>query len=367
MRGGTLAALGVAAIALGTAAWWVQRDAATGHADTEGALLPELMQQVNDVDRIRVVAADGEFNVTREEGGWTIAERAGYAADLDVVRSALLGLARMERTEAKTSNPELYSKLDLQDPTVEGSPAVQVQLLAGDQSLADVILGRSSPSRGDPNQRDYYVRAAGNPQSWLVETDTELSTSVDAWLAREVLELEQSRIRAARVRPASGDPVVVVRVSPGEENFELSGVPDGKRIKYQFAVNDVARSFASLQLEDVAPAAEVELEDAAVAAMETYDGLRVTLTGAERDGKYFATLQAAYDSALTREPDMDLADNASLTPEEVQAEAAELNARWQGWVYELPGFDVRNITKPFAELVEDLPAADNATASQTGG
>ena len=98
----------------------------------------------------------------RSSKGGQLREKGGYPADTEKVRAALIGLSRLERVEAKTSNPDRYDRLGVGG---EGRPdSIVLGLQAGSESLATIILGRTDS--GAANRR--YLRSEGEPGSWLV-------------------------------------------------------------------------------------------------------------------------------------------------------------------------------------------------------
>jgi hypothetical protein len=157
----------------------------------------------------------------------------------------------------------------------------------------------------------------------------------------------------------------------------LTDVPADKKMKYEFAVNDVAKSFSNLDLDDVAKVDDVDFSGSKKAVMDSFDGLRITLQATEKDDITYARLQAEFDPALVNEnqPGTNIeaetepatnTENESATEteaqvqatlksaDEVQQEVEILNARWSGWAYQLPDFELNNIFKSLDELLEDI-------------
>lgn len=351
-------------------------------------LLPDLMAKINTVQTIKIKSAKNEFSVQKMENGWGIDQKDGYLADTEIVRGLLLGMARTIRLEPKTKNPELYEKLQLQDVDKENAKSVLVGLF--DKSgapLASLVVGKSQTAKADRAQREYYVRLGDSPQSWLVQSNFELEKDAARWLQQEVLRLDESRIRSATVSHDDGSVVVVRRDTSSETNFTLVDIPADKKIKYEFAVNDVAKSFSNLDLEDVVKAGNIDFSGARTAVMQSFDGMQITLETAVKDDITYARLRAQFDPALIDEnqstanvaneentnvegenvtvPEA-LVQAALKSVDEVQNEVEVLNTRWSGWAYQLPDFELNNIFKPLGELLEDIEQSNGEEESTEG-
>ena len=182
--------LAVATLVAVGAVFFVERESST--TDHGGkAVFPALLEQVNSVDRIRVTGNEGAFTLARDGDRWVVEEKERYAADPDRVHKLLLGAAGMKRVEPKTSNPELYPKLWLEDPSGEDAKSVGFVLEnASGTALADWVLGDRRPSKSDASRTELFIRVADNPMAWLVEgsvpADRRLSAGLTAW-SRELI------------------------------------------------------------------------------------------------------------------------------------------------------------------------------------
>jgi hypothetical protein len=106
-----LIALAVALVVLGVLAFFGQRGRSTAPT-AGGPILPGLQAALNDVDKIKITKAGGEAVATIEKhaDGWTVAEKADYAADVTKLRQNLRALAEAKILETKTANASFYDK-----------------------------------------------------------------------------------------------------------------------------------------------------------------------------------------------------------------------------------------------------------------
>ena len=347
----------------------VDRESSTAARSGE-IVFPGLLDQVNSVVRVRVTGNEGKFTLTQDRDTWVVEEKERYAADPDRVHKLLLGAAGMKRVEPKTSNPELYPKLWLEDPSSKDAKSVRFVLEnASDAELANWVLGDRRPSKSDASRTELYIRVADDPLAWLVEGSVPGGQKIIDWLDRPVARIDRERLRAVEVVHADGTVIAVNKSLPADADFALRDIPADREPDSQYRINDIGRFLEDLRFEDVAPSSSLDFAgslDKQVQAA-TFDGLRVHLETVMRDGEAWAQLRAEFDEGLVEKSE-DAAEaskdeaGAALgdTPgslrsaDEVRVEAERLNARWKGWAYELPSFKRDYIAKRIDELTRAI-------------
>ena len=364
--------LAVATLVAVGAVFFVERESSTTNHGGK-AVFPALLEQVNSVDRIRVTGNEGAFTLARDGDRWVVEEKERYAADPDRVHKLLLGAAGMKRVEPKTSNPELYPKLWLEDPSGEDAKSVRFVLEnASGTALADWVLGDRRPSKSDASRTELFIRVADNPMAWLVEGSVPGGPTIIGWVDRMVARIDRERLRDVEVVHADGATVAVNRPGPADTDFSLQGVPADRETDSQYRVNDIGRFLEDLRFEDVARSSSLDFSGSVDKRVRitTFDGLRVDLETVMRDGEAWVQLRAEVDEALV-EASGDGADasggadaetkktsGALLALDDVRAEAERLNARWKGWAYELPSFKRDYIAKRMDELTRAIEGTD---------
>lgn len=336
-----------------------------------GLLLPDLRARLNDIDKV-VVRAGGNRTVAtleRREGRWVLAERDAYPADVGRIRSLLIALAEARMLEEKTSNPELYSRLQLDDIEKETAAGVRLDLAAG-ESVTSVIVGATNVGGGERA----YARRAGEPTSWLVSGAIDASRETADWLDRAVLDLDPARVHAVTIVHPGGPTLRVVKAAPDAEGFAVENVPAGRELTFPSAGNAVGAGLADLTLESVEPAARFAPGDAqpVVATFETFDGLVVEASTWQLPAGPRTRFAARVDEALAArfppppapaeaKPGDDAGAAAPAVPapagpprkslDDVKVEAADLEARLGGWVYVLPDFKAGELVKKPEDLL----------------
>ena len=360
----------VTAAAVG-AVFFVERGPDTVEHGGE-TVFPALLEQVNSVVRVRVTGNEGVFTLARDGDEWVVQEKERYAADPDRVHRLLLGAAGMTRVEPKTGNPELYPKLWLEDPSGEDAKSVQFVLEdASGAELASWVLGDRRPSKSDASRTELYIRVAGDPMAWLAEGSVPGGPTIIDWLDRHVARIDRERLRTVEVVHADGTVVAVDRSAPTDSDFVLRDVPTGREADSQYRINDIGRFLEDLRFEDVAPSSSLDFAGSVDKRVKvtTFDGLRVHLETVMREGEAWAKLRAEVDETLADAAEAAEGESGSegeagdttsslRPPDAVRAEAGRLNARWKGWVYELPSFKRDYIAKRMGELTRALEETD---------
>lgn len=379
MSARNLLALVVAALLLGLATWLVSRNQQQpGQAGD--LLLPGLAKALNDVDRVLVTAAGDQVVATIQRGQdrWTVAERDGYPANLGRLRKNLIALSEAHILETKTANPDYYARLGVEDVAQADATGTQLAISGSDYGAA-VIIGQTGVN-GDNS----YVRRAGEATSYLVDARLDPGAQLRDWLDRRVADIASAQVRSVRITQTDGSTLELGKGSPEATDFTVAGIPAGRQLTSPGAANGIGAALASLEFDDVTPAAGVATGDLQpiVARFETFDGLAVTVTSwttadgprlgfaaealpapeATADGTD-ASAPAAGDAAgPAAEAAPAAGDAGDATAGEAAGEspdpaatAASLNQRWQGWLYTLPGYKAEQFTRRLSDL---LAAAD---------
>ncbi|HEY4135925.1 MAG TPA: hypothetical protein VGO34_12010 [Alphaproteobacteria bacterium] len=306
-------------------------------------LLPTLAKSTDSAAKIVWTHAGETTDIVKDGDTWTVAELAGYPAFPAQVNEAILGPSRFQTFEPKTQRPELYDKLDLNDPTSADAKSSRLQILDGaGKTLADVIVGRVKNATA--GQESLYARLPSEPRAWLVRGKVDLPTARLGWVDAQVLTIDLPRIRDAWLnKPAKGGRVHVFKTKADDRDYAIDGMPANYETKDVFGSEDVARVIQQLSFEDVRPAAKqpVATTGQPYAEFATFDGLKVDLWLADADGKTWAAIKAS--------PQAGNADEA------IAKEAAAINARNAAWVYSLPSYELGNLRKTLDDLIQPKP------------
>ena len=382
--------LAVVAVAAVVAALSLETRTGDSAIPGEGELVfAGLLSKLDEVRRVRVVSGGESFTLAHDGERWTMPERDGYPAVADKIHKLVVGAAGLERREPKTSDPARYTRLGLDDPGESGSGSIRFTIEDdAAEVLADFIIGNREASRIDLSLSEFYLREPDDAQSWLVEGKLSVSRDPVEWLEREVLRIEESRVRAVRVRQADGGRLDVSRTRPDYEDFSLDNAPPGHEIDSRWRVNDIGKGLASLRFEDVRRAeGEAEGEPGFDVEIFTFDGLRVQVRTRRADEASWFRIRASFDAnavdarfgpaassgegeaaeggATENETGEDAPEAGDFEPIEglraaaaVRAEVERLNEGWEGWEFRLADYKRSYFTVPVTDLVKPAESSE---------
>ncbi len=311
-----------------------------------GLLLPELADDLDSVNQITVVGAGSEPVATLQrddQGIWSVAEKAGYPADLAAVRHTLISLAEARVVEPKTANPEFYDRLGVEDVANEDAGGVAVTLMGVDPPV-DVIVGDTEGT----SQR--YVRVVGQDQSVLVDRDPEVGDETTDWLDAEILAIPGSRMARVTVTHPDGEVVRVTKTDADQSNFEVEDMPEGRELQYASIANVMGTVLSNLRLQDVEPRGEPDVP-VTITEWAAFDGLSITAESFELQEEPWVSFSVEFQPLPVEGEGV--AEDDSNQP--AAAEALELDQRLSGWQYRIAGYQHDQMTRRMDDLLRALP------------
>jgi len=307
-------------------------------AGTGGLAFPGLAQRLGTAARIEVRRHDGALEIIRRGDVWVLPTKGDYPIRQEKLRELLTGLSELRLMEPRTGNPEMFDRLGLEDPLRAGATSTLLRVLdAQGAALVDLVIGRRRMRTQGNVPESAYVRRPNENQAWLAEGRIPVDADPQLWLDRDIANLPRERVQR----------VVVARM--GEDALVLthSGDPDGKLAittpaeappADDVSLDEVARSFEFLTFLDVRRAADAPGEALGETRFELTDRLAIIARPRKNAEEIWVSLAAEGDD-----------------------EAARLNARWRGWVYQIGQWK----EKAMIPRLEDLRRQEEAPAPTT--
>ena len=348
-------------------AWQVARHKAPTTEIVSADFLPGFLAKVNDTTSIEVKSKDGDLVIARQGEHWVAKSYDDYPVKSDTVKQALVQLASLKIVEAKTSKPEKYAQIGVEEVTAPTASGRLVTLKTKDATQASVIIGKQHPAKAASAPR-YYVRRAGEPSATLVEGDLTFSGKANDWVDTAVVDLPVERVHQVTVVPQGETPIVVSKASPEVQLYDLAQVPAGFEVKARATVSSIGGILLDAKFERVIAAGKLAgLTPSAVATVETFDGLTATVARYDFNSAAYLTFKFAHtpEKAVASKPPQPATKDspspppsALKTPEEVAKEVTALNTKLNAWAYGLPEYKSRLLEKKLSELIaKKAPAA----------
>lgn len=390
VAGGAVALAAVAALVVSRA------QQATAVQEYGGLVFPGLSGKANDVAAIAINSGGKISTIEKKGTSWVLKEKGGYPVKIEKVKEIVIGLAQLKEMEPKTSKPDRYADIGVQDPPAEPVPeqtpdpestdappppkATPSKVTLTDASgamLASAVVGQQR--LGSPPS--VFVRKVGEAQSWLAEGQIEVPTEASGWFDTEIINLSRDRVQRAMITQGKdGDPQLVVhRARKEDANFTVEGVPEGRSLKTPGAGDPLATALSYVNFDDVAPSSTITAPEGVLPVTyqaATFDGMVVTARVIVNGGKYWASFEASVDEAAlpkaeatpaveppkapadpaappAPDPAKAAAEEAAKKAEEVRKEVKTFNDRHGGWSYSIPEFKAKSLMTRLDELLAE--------------
>ena len=328
--------------------------------DTGQLMFPGLAPKLQGATKIEITNQGKTTTIERKgtpgNERWGLVDRGGYPIQDTKLRGMLTGLTELRLVEQRTTDPEQFGRLGLQDPDAKDSKSNLLRVLdASGQPMVSVIVGHRRVRTQAKVAEQVYVRRPGENQTWLAEGTLQVDADPQLWLDRDVLNIAHTKIE--RVAVTRGEQVLEMVGKDGKLSVTKPADPPALE---EYRVEDVARALESLTFQDVQPDSAPTGEALGQGAFTTTDGLTITATVLKGEKDIWARFAVTGD-------------------EKAKAEAERLQARLAGWTFQLGSWkekalipvldDLKAAEKPPAEAPADAatpgtpPGADPATMS----
>jgi Domain of unknown function (DUF4340) len=294
---------------------------------------PALAAKLGDVASVTLSRNGTTMTLIRDGDSWLVAEKGNYPANAVKISQIVRAMADLTLVEPKTQNPELYPRLEVEDPGNGKSALVAVKDKSGGD-LAQAIVGKRSYDRLGAGNDGVYLRKPGEAQTWLARGTLDPSGDPASWLDRQIIDISEKKIAKVTLTQPDGTKLVISRTAP-DAHFAVEDAPADTKFKNESTINGPAGALETLDLDDVKPTGELPVPDKDVitASFTTFDGLTVDLRLIERDKSDWIAISAAGSGSA-------------------EAEAKKIENKVAHWTYAIPAYKANLLKTKLADLVE---------------
>ena len=313
------------------------------------------------ITRLRFSQGKSVSNLIRQGEDWGVSERGGYGVDRERLGDLLKELSAARALEQKTSKPEFFARLGLEDANKEGSTAVLVEIWRdADAPAWGVLIGNDAEGRGGR-----YVRLADSNETWLVDRSPQAFAEPTDWIDRRVLALEFDGVERVTRTVADGSGFEAARAAKDQPSLTVASLPKGRKPRYDSVFDAAARAVLSAEAEDVRKADAALFSGPALARnrIRFFDGLLLDVDAVKAVDGNWIRVTASADAAANAAG----ADTAKVAPPPTDpaAQASALNGRLEGWAFKVSDYIYGELAKPLTEYTESEKAeagkADDTT------
>ena len=342
-----LSILTLFAVSGAAAALFVTGDEA-GPSARGDLLFPQLADRTSDSARIRVSAVGRSIIIERNGEGWLLPENGGYPVRADLANALVASLASLKANEPKTSNPDLYAHIGVEDAAAPEarSKLVSVETVQGD-TLARALVGKASVSIGSNPLGGTFVRRPEETQSWLAEGTAQVPGSLSEWL-ESIVHVPGPEVR--RITIIEQDTIVFEAVKSGPQGTNYALVSVDSRygpptsVANDVAIKRVAQGIVSTRFEDVRAAESVEFgPQSRTVRFDLADGMRLDVQIGNQSW-------VRYDASASG-------------PGEAAVHAAQIANKTRGFAYRLPENKLSALSADISGLLKSGEAAAKSPES----
>lgn len=350
-----LAILGVVAAFM--VIWAVVQSRLSSRPKTEPDKPAYLIQGLDPGNIGSIVVGAGEDSVTlkRTDKGFVVVNKDNYRAKASEINDLLTKCLEIQTSQFITDDVANHKDLEV----TEQDARYVVKFLKPEPNsplLTGVIIGKSK-EKGE----GAYVRLAASNKVYV-------ATNVPSWLKTRALDyIEQELISVERddiesVTVGSKDGQYTLKTKEDSKDIVLENIPEGKKLKTGES-DSVFTALANLRFDDVVKSKGGLVFDRQFAC-RLKDSTVYTINLAQQNDKTYAICNADFTD---KTPVMK--EKAVESQEELKTKEAKLLARdkakafsvkHQGWVYEIPDYKAKNLTKKLSDLIENIERPEEA-------
>ena len=333
----------VAAVMLALAV--VQSKIATGPADISEGVAP-LVQGLDPDVIVAIHIKGGQDQVTleRKRSAFVVADKFGYAAQTKRVNDLIQKVLDIQTVEHMTDNPANFTDLGV-DPN---SARTIVEFLDKDGNImTGAVISETQNGKT-------YVRQPNSNDVYESKSPPWIQTKVSDYLEQRITNIDQKDIAKVTLTTADGSYSITSEPNSTDVKVEKAA-PEGRKFKAGDP-KQVLSVMTSLRFEDVKPDSDLAFRDTYVCKL--YKPITYTARIAVEGDETFAKVAAMYTGPkqITKaervETEEELKEKEALLL--AQDNVKEFNARHSKWVYKIPGYQAKNLTRKFEDLLEDV-------------
>ena len=304
------------------------------------------------INTIVVGKAAEAVTLKRAGTGFVVASKDNYPAKTSEINSLVSKCLEIKTSDYVTDNPANQEDLGVTEEKAQNvikfmTPEPNSTILAG------VVVGKTE----ELGQGTYVRLLTSDPKSsnkvYVTPNMPWFASGPTSYIDQELIAAKREDIESVTVNSPNGS--YVLKPKEGGLDAVLENIPAGKALKSTDG-QSVLTALTSLRFDDVKKrAADLKFDKQYICKLK--DSTVYTLDIAQKDGKTFVAAKAEFTDTKPVEKGSDVE-----TPEQLKAKEAKLLARdkavkfaadKQGWVFEIADWKAKNLTKEFADLIED--------------
>ena len=348
--------------------WAVVQSRVSNRAASGSGKPVYLIQGLNtdDIGSIIVGTGDDAVILKRNKGRFVLASKDNYPAKTSEINSLISKCLEIKTQELVTDNPANFEDLEV----TEDKARYVIKFMTPEPNsvvLAGVVVGKSEELGNGTYVRLLSSDTALSNKVYTTSSSPWFSTGAMSYLDQDLISVKREDIDSVMVNSPSGP--YTLKQQEGSSTIILENMPAGKKLKSSDA-QSVFTALTSLRFDDVKkkmPDSDLKFDKQYLCRLK--DSTVYALSIAKKDDKTYVLCSADFtDTTPVEKAPLEQGGKVE-SEEELKKKEAKLLARdeavkfteeHQGWVYEIPDWKAKNLTKPLSDLLEneEKPAVD---------
>jgi len=318
-----------------------------------------LIQGLDPTGIDRIVLGTGEAAVTlkRQKGGFVVVNKDNYPAKTSEINDLLTKCLEIQRSEFVTDNPANHEDLEV---TEEKARSV-VKFMTPDPNsslLVGVVVGKTKELGQGTYVRLLTSDSASSNKVYVAPSVPWFGGQAMNYIEQELISVKREDIESVTVSLPNGQ--YTLKPKEDSQDVLLENMPAGKKLKDSDA-RSVFTALTSLGCDDVQKSSsDLSFEKQYVCRLK--DSTVYTIKIAQKDDKTYMMCASEFTDTTALEKTIADTGGEVKSEEELKKTEAKLLARdkarkftaeHQGWVYEIPDWKAKNLTKELSDLIED--------------
>ncbi len=314
-------------------------------------LFPDFETHINNVNSITIQDHNTSVKLELRDNNWVVSNMDGYPALFNRVRAALIGLSQLLVVDKKTTDPELYSELGVENIDVADSGSMLMNIIEkSGQSPVSLIVGH--PRQSASNKPGIYVRLSDSDQALLVEGRLDISANPVDWINRELFDIPPQAIKRVTIVATDGSEFSIYKDKEEQADFTASDPNINKQSSAKIIINRIATGLEKMRADGVNSAGNFTFaENTIKTTYETFDGIIIKVKLEQVDKKFYANFEFAYQPPESADvPVTDKGENSEPSPQQL---VEQMNSSLSSWVYQIPDYKFEAMTST-PENIQEL-------------
>jgi len=303
---------------------------------------------------------DGAARLIRRGNRFVVSDKDNYPALTKKINDLVTSCLDIRTIEWITGDAANHESLGV---TEEKAQNVVKLLNKGGQIITGLVIGSSRLPELRMDKRSTYVRLISSNDVYEATNVPLLAASALDYVEKELVNIDRKDVAKVTVSGAEGSYTLRVDDS-NDDNIILEDIPEGKKIKTSDC-REVFLALSNLSFDDVKKESSEgdELKFDTTYVSELKDSTVYTFEIAETNGETYVKCSAEYTDKIVMLTEGEHKENeAKLLAQEGALDFAK---RHRGWLYRIPKWKAKNLTRKSADLVEEEKADESGSTSDS--